>query len=139
MKPKALIKMILGILIIGGGMVYLMYQVGKGSLATYLQVSEVLAKAAAPQSPETSAGKTYKVAGHVVAGSIVKNLEKVQVTFSISDKTSEMPVRYTGTVPENFTEDIDVVVTGKLGDEGVFEAKHIMTKCESKYEDKVDK
>jgi cytochrome c-type biogenesis protein CcmE len=46
-------------------------------------------------------------------------------------------VRYQGLTPDNFEEDREVVVEGRLGPAGVFQADTLMTRCESKYQAKV--
>ena len=50
---------------------------------------------------------------------------------------AELPVRYEGVVPDNFTEEREVVVEGRLAPAGVFQADTLMTRCESKYQVKV--
>ena len=46
-------------------------------------------------------------------------------------------MRYTGVEPDNFVEDREVVVEGRLEPTGVFQADTLMTRCESKYQTKV--
>lgn len=66
-------------------------------------------------------------------------------TFSITDGKDytgvrhTMPVVYTGVVPDTFfvdvkTADVSMVVIGKEGPNGVFQASQILTKCASKYQ-----
>ena len=45
-------------------------------------------------------------------------------------------MRYVGLVPDTFTDenDIDVVVEGKMGRDGVFHATDVIAKCGSRYE-----
>ncbi|MCA0389365.1 MAG: cytochrome c maturation protein CcmE [Bacteroidetes bacterium] len=56
-------------------------------------------------------------------------------TFYMKDaQGNEMKVLYRGAIPNNFESATSVVVTGKyVGD--VFEAKDILTKCPSKYQE----
>ncbi len=68
-----------------------------------------------------------------------KNYEinKQQKTFSFymkDDKGKEMKVICSGTIPNNFESATSVVVTGVYKD-GCFQAKEILTKCPSKYQD----
>ena len=58
--------------------------------------------------------------------------------FTLTGKENSLPVNYKGVVPDNFADDIEVVVEGRLADSGVFEANKLMTKCESKYKAKVE-
>lgn len=43
-------------------------------------------------------------------------------------------VRFTGVVPDTFKDEAQVIVSGKLGDDGVFQANDLLAKCPSKYE-----
>jgi cytochrome c-type biogenesis protein CcmE len=47
---------------------------------------------------------------------------------------STVTVRYTGVVPDTFKDDAEVIVTGTLGSDGVFQASDLLAKCPSKYE-----
>jgi cytochrome c-type biogenesis protein CcmE len=65
-------------------------------------------------------------------------LDDKNKTFSfymIDAKDVEMLVVYRGTVPNNFEVAQSIVVTGQYKD-GVFQARDILTKCPSKYQDK---
>ena len=42
-------------------------------------------------------------------GSVNRDLEKMSLTFTLAGAKTELPVYYDGTVPENFTDDIEVV------------------------------
>jgi len=76
-----------------------------------------------------------KVAAKVVKGSIARQGGR-RVDFSISDGTHTFPVTYVGMVPDTFTDenDIEVVVDGKYGRDGVFVATDVIAKCGSRYE-----
>ena len=41
---------------------------------------------------------------------------------------------YEGVLPDTFTDDIEVVLEGRFGEDGVFQAKTLLTKCGSRYE-----
>lgn len=58
----------------------------------------------------------------------VADLEKPEVTFT---------VEYNGTLPDTFrpdATDVEVVVKGRVGADGVFQATSVLTKCGSRYE-----
>ncbi len=64
-------------------------------------------------------------------------IDKQQKTFSFymkDDKGNEMKVICSGTIPNNFESATSVVVTG-VYQNGCFQAKEILTKCPSKYQD----
>ena len=54
----------------------------------------------------------------------------------MSDGLRTYPVTYRGLVPDTFTDanDIEVIVEGRLGRDGVFRATEVLAKCGSRYE-----
>jgi cytochrome c-type biogenesis protein CcmE len=84
-------------------------------------------------------GKTLKVAGDVVDGSIDRT--KNQMEFVISHKGKNLKVRYVGkdVLPDTFKDGSKAVVEGHLGQDGVLQARHIEAKCASKYEAEYEK
>ena len=71
----------------------------------------------------------------VVPGSVRRDPAARTIDFRVSDGTREYPVTYKGLVPDTFTDanDIDVVVEGRLGKDGVFHATDWLAKCGSRY------
>ena len=59
-----------------------------------------------------------------------------QIDFEVSDGVQTYPVTYRGLVPDTFTDanDIEVIVEGRLGRDGVFRATEVLAKCGSRYE-----
>ncbi|MBU8879826.1 cytochrome c maturation protein CcmE [Bacillus sp. FJAT-29790] len=67
--------------------------------------------------------------------SIDWNADKIELKFEISEESgASLPIRYMGVKPDNFSEDVIVIVEGFLKENGVFEAEKVQTKCPSKYE-----
>ena len=60
---------------------------------------------------------------------------------SRSATAQQYPVTYRGIVPDTFTDanDIEVIVEGRLGRDGVFHATEVLAKCGSRYEAELDK
>jgi cytochrome c-type biogenesis protein CcmE len=79
-------------------------------------------------------GKTVKVAGDVVQGSIDRG--KIPMEFVISSQGQELRVRYVGkdVIPDTFKDGSQALVEGVVSQTGVFQASHIEAKCASKYE-----
>lgn len=127
---KTLVKIIIGIIVIGGGLSYLVYSAMQSSWAYYMSVDEFVGKKSLIQS------HTMRIAGIVGTGSITRDVEKMQVAFTLKGKASSLGITYSGVVPDNFAEDREVVVEGRVGADGVFQASKLITKCESKYQAK---
>lgn len=79
-------------------------------------------------------GKTLKVAGDVVEGSIDR--QKTPLQFTISHKGESLKVHYVGrdVLPDTFKDGSKAVVEGSVSSDGSFQARHIEAKCASKYE-----
>ena len=131
MKTKGIVKLLAGIIVIGGGIGYFMYQAMQSSWAYYCSVDDFAA------AGETAQEHSFRLAGRVKAGSVVRDLENTRLEFTLAGAQAELPVRYEGVVPDNFTEEREVVVEGRLAPAGVFQADTLMTRCESKYQVKV--
>jgi cytochrome c-type biogenesis protein CcmE len=129
MKPTT--KFVIGALVIVAG-------VG-GLIATGLKETGVYFLTPTELLDRTSADSTFydlgiKVGAKVVPGTIRRDARTVD--FRVSDGTTEFPVTYTGLVPDTFTDasDIEVIVEGKYGRDGVFRATEVLAKCGSRYE-----
>jgi len=132
MNRKSLIKAIIGIVVIGGALTYFIYTAMQSSWAYYISVDDL--------SDEVSPTQTqvFRVAGNVGKGSIIRDIKNMKIDFQLTGQKSSLPVTYTGVVPENFAEGREVVAEGRLAASGTFQADKLMTKCESKYEAKLN-
>ena len=130
MNAKTVVKLAIGILVIGGGIGYFMYQAMQSSWAYYQSVDEFTTGTAGQ-------GQTFRLAGRVKAGSVERDLQNMTLRFTLAGAQAQLPVQYKGTTPDNFMEDREVVVEGRLAATGVFQADMLMTRCESKYQAKV--
>jgi len=79
---------------------------------------------------------TYQLTGQVKD----YHRDGADLKFEITDRdgTGEaLPVSYTGVVPDPFREGREVIVTGRLDDDGTFMAEKdsLITKCPSKFSD----
>lgn len=131
MKTKTIVKVLVGIIVIGGGLGYFMFQAMQSSWSYYYVVDDFVDDYVANNKAAEVA--SLRVFGKVKPESVARDLEKTLLTFTLAGSKNELPIQYKGSVPDNFTEGKDVVVQGRLDTNGVFQAKTLMTKCESKY------
>jgi cytochrome c-type biogenesis protein CcmE len=75
-----------------------------------------------------------RMGGRVVPGTIRRDVAAQMVYFDVSDGIQTYPVAYHGLPPDTFDGDVEVVVEGRLGIDGVFHASNLLAKCGSKYE-----
>lgn len=102
---------------------YLIYSASGGSAEYYLTVSQLRAH---PSSGDV------RVAG-VVQSDVQKSDGGLHVSFTEKDGTASMPVDYSGPLPDIFQPGITVVVEGRLGSDGVFQARTLLAKCPSRF------
>jgi cytochrome c-type biogenesis protein CcmE len=78
-----------------------------------------------------------KVSGQVVKGSYARvdgELLHTFVVHDLADASVTFPVEYRDALPDTFTDEVEVVLEGRLRADGVFEATTLLTKCGSRYE-----
>ena len=136
-------RLAIGIVLVGAALAYLVYAGTRDNLVYYYEIGEVQAAAAKTD------GK-IRISGDVVAGSIVKDEKAREIRFAIeatkagggpeagaagSGSVESIPVVYAGTVPDIFREGIQVVVEGRLAEDGTFRAETLLAKCPSKYQE----
>lgn len=82
---------------------------------------------------ETPPGETevFRIGGLVAVDSLVRG-EGETITFLVTDGTSEVPVHYTGILPDLFGEGQGMVGQGRYIN-GVFEASEILAKHDESY------
>jgi len=131
MKTKTIMKIVISVLVIGGGVGYFMFQAMQSSWAYYYSVDDFVANSAAAGS------NSLRIAGRVKENSVARDVQKIQLSFILAGSKNEVPIQFKGSVPDNFAESREVVVEGKLDAAGVFQANTLLTKCESKYKAKV--
>ncbi|HEY7782112.1 MAG TPA: cytochrome c maturation protein CcmE [Ktedonobacterales bacterium] len=78
--------------------------------------------------------RAVRVAGIVEQGSVVRDDQTQVIRFSITEGTDVLPITYAGVVPDIFRPGITVVVEGQLGTRGVFQARTLLAKCPSKFQ-----
>jgi cytochrome c-type biogenesis protein CcmE len=130
---KAGTKFLVGAAVIVAAVGFLIAEGVKETGVYFLTPTELAAKTAADP---TIYNVGLKMGAKVVPGSIRRDRASREIDFRVSDGRHEYPVRYNGLVPDTFTDanDIEVVVEGRLGHDGVFHATDVLAKCGSRYE-----
>ena len=75
-----------------------------------------------------------RIGGNVVKGSIDRHVASQTITFEVTDGAATYPVVYHGIAPDTFTDEIEVVVEGRLTRSGHIQATNLLAKCGSRYE-----
>jgi cytochrome c-type biogenesis protein CcmE len=78
--------------------------------------------------------QNIRIGGMVKMGSLVKQgLEGTRIEFVATDTNVDIPVVYTGVLPDLFREGQGVVADGYLDENGVFQAQSILAKHDENY------
>jgi len=113
---------------------YLIWTGVSQTMVYYLTPTELLARVEADPSFRNVG---VKVSGQVVKGSYHRVEGQLLHEFRVQglkDPSASFPVEYRDVLPETFNDQADVVLEGRFGSDGVFQATSVLTKCGSHYE-----
>jgi cytochrome c-type biogenesis protein CcmE len=152
MRPKFLI----GGLLILAAVVYLIFSSTQASAQYFVTVDELIAK------QSSMAGKDVRVSGAVLGDSIQYDADTLTLQFTVahvpgdnkivdaqgglaavlhaavSDPTRQhIQVVYKGVKPDLLRNEAQAIMTGHLGEDGIFYADELLLKCPTKYEEAV--
>ena len=94
------------------------------NIALYVTPTDV----AAGKAPS---GQAFRIGGMVKDGSLRR--DNLTVHFVVTDMAREIPVSYTGILPDLFKEGKGAVVQGRLGADGNFTASEVLAKHDENY------
>jgi cytochrome c-type biogenesis protein CcmE len=128
---KARTKFIAGAILVAGTVGFLMTSGIKETGVYFVTPSELASKIEADPSFHNVG---VKMGARVVHGTIERDVASQTITFEVTDGEQTYPVVYRGLAPDTFTDDVDVVVEGRLMADGTFHATSLLAKCGSRYE-----
>lgn len=82
---------------------------------------------------EVDVGQRFRLGGMVTDGSVARTPGSLEVAFVVTDFQAQVPVKYTGVLPDLFREGQGVVAHGRLDASGVFVADEVLAKHDEKY------
>ncbi len=146
-------KVIIGCVVIGIALIYLLVSSTLGSLQYFITIEELLKNSSSYQE------KNVRVAGVVIGESITVDAENSIVEFTAvnissdheaieqqggmekavqdavnNPKSDRIHVIYHGIKPDMLKDKTQAIMTGRLISDQVFEAEELLLKCPSKYE-----
>lgn len=149
-------KFVIGGILILGAVVFLIWSSTMATSEYFLTVDELRAK-----GPEI-VDRNLRVSGAVIGDTIQYDAQTLTLTFEVAhvpgdqamiedegglaealhqavvDPTrSRMKIVYVGPMPDLLRHEAQAIVTGKLGEDGVFHADELLLKCPTKYEEAV--
>lgn len=149
-------KFFLGGALILAAVVYLIFSSTQASAQYFMTVNEVKAEGPAV------VGKSLRLSGAVLGDTIKYDSDTLTLTFdvahvsgdnaeieaegglaevlsqAVNDPTRErVSISYVGAKPDLLRGEAQAIMTGKLGEDGVFYADELLLKCPTKYEEAV--
>lgn len=116
--------------LIGGGLValaiaaYFVLNAFQSNLVFFFTPTQIA-------SGEAPVNRTFRIGGMVREGSIKR--DNLTVAFVVTDSAKDVPVAYTGILPDLFREGKGVVAQGKLNADGKFIATEVLAKHDENY------
>lgn len=127
LKKKRRVQLIvLAVVLLGGSAALIGYGMRDG-INFFRSPTQVVT-----EPPE--AGEVFRIGGLVEVGSIVRGQGET-ITFKVTDTKTEIPVSYTGVLPDLFSEGTGMVATGTM-ENGTFVASEILAKHDETYKPK---
>jgi len=123
-------KVLLAGVLVVGTVGFLMASGIKETGVYFLTPTELAAKISADPSFHDVG---VKMGAKVVSGTIERDVASQTIRFQVTDGAVTYPVVYRGLAPDTFTDDVDVVVEGRLQPDGTFRATTLLAKCGSRY------
>jgi cytochrome c-type biogenesis protein CcmE len=116
--------LLLGVAIVVGVIAYIAFSSVGNALVYYVTPTELMAR-------DDPSGETVRLGGLVKPGSIQG--EAPDLTFILTDGTTEITVRALAAPTRSFREGVGAVVEGQLDSDGLFEANEVIVKHDENY------
>jgi cytochrome c-type biogenesis protein CcmE len=149
-------KFVIGGMLVLGAVVFLIWSATTSTSEYFLTIEELHAKGA------SIANRNLRVSGAVIGDTIQYNAQTLTLTFevahvpadnaiieteggladalheAVTDPSREhMTIVYVGPKPDLLRNEAQAIVTGHLGEDGIFYADELLLKCPTKYEEAV--
>ena len=127
MRPRRQRMIFVGVVLIGVAIATALALTAIGENMLYFYSPSQIAAGEAPR------GHDVRVGGLVVDGSIARQANGLEVRFDLTDTAATMRVAYTGILPDLFREGQGIVALGKIGNDGIFQAREVLAKHDENY------
>lgn len=96
-------------------------------------VAELSADKTTAQIESDPQVKKYHLGGMVKEKSVIREANSLQVDFVLTDYTSEIPVSFSGILPDLFKEGQGIIAIGKMQENGTLLAEKVLAKHDENY------
>lgn len=149
-------KFLVGGLLIAAAVIYLIVSSTKASAQYFMTVEELAAR------EDGAYGREVRVSGAVIGDTIRYDPQTLTLTFTVAHipgsnkeieaegglaaalhkavidpNRAQLQAVYVGPKPDLLRDEAQAIMTGRLGEDGVFYAEELLLKCPTKYEEAV--
>lgn len=149
-------KFLIGGLLIVAATIYLIISSTQASAQYFMTIDEI------KQKGSQAMGRELRVSGAVIGDTIQYDAQNLRLTFevahvpgdnkeieargglaavlheAVSDPSrNRLKVEYHGVMPDLLRNEAQAIMTGRIGEDGVFYAEELLLKCPTKYEEAV--
>lgn len=149
-------KFILGGILIAAAVIYLIVTSTQATAQYYLTIDELFDRA------DSVMDRDIKLSGAVIGETIQYEMESLTLRFTIANVPADLDeieaagglgevlhqavsdpdakrvdVVYVGPMPDLLRHEAQAIVTGRLREDGIFEADELLLKCPTRYEDEI--
>ncbi|MGH8320197.1 MAG: cytochrome c maturation protein CcmE [Steroidobacteraceae bacterium] len=78
-------------------------------------------------------GEQFRLGGLVEKGSVSRQPGSMEIHFTVTDLKHQIPVVYTGVLPDLFREGAGVIALGRMLPDGTFQAEQVLAKHDQYY------
>ena len=124
-RRRRLVALSIGLLGLGIAAGFVVYAL-RENLQHFVSPSDI----AAGKAPQ---GHRFRLGGVVLEGSVQRSPTSLDVEFIVTDRFKQIPVHFSGILPDLFREGQSVVATGTLEGEHRFLAEEVLAKHDENY------
>src|SRR5215475_12752528 len=147
-------KFVIGGILVLGAVIFLIWSATASTSEYFLTIDELHAKGA------SIVDRNLRVSGAVIGDTIQYDAQNLTLTFEVANVPGDnsiietegglakalheavvdpsrerMTIRYVGPKPDLLRNEAQAIVTGHLGEDGIFYADELLLKCPTKYEE----
>ncbi len=124
-RRRRLVALSIGLLGLGIAAGFVVYAL-RENLQHFVSPSDIV-QGKAPK------GHRFRLGGVVLEGSVKRSATSLEVEFIVTDRFKQIPVHFSGILPDLFREGQSVVATGTLEGESRFLAEEVLAKHDENY------
>jgi cytochrome c-type biogenesis protein CcmE len=82
---------------------------------------------------EAPTERSFRIGGLVLDGSVDRDPDSLEVSFTLTDTANQITVSYEGILPDLFREGQGIVANGKIDTNNIFKAEEVLAKHDENY------